>query len=706
MTRTNHTGLGSAVEVTEPRAEPAEPLGSPAGEPEAWSLDDAAQTYGFDAWGKDEFVVGPRGTVLVTPDGAGDGRGVLEDSAAVSRSIDLAEVMAGLRERGIAAPVLVRFPDLLDRRMRAIRAAFDAAREEEQYTGGYSCVYPIKVNQQRHWVETLRETAKPLGFGLEAGSKAELLAVIALTENCGPMPVVCNGFKDDEYIETVILAHTLGRHITPVIESLSELDLLLRHAKNYGVRPRVGVRIKPFAPGAGRWSESSGERSKFGLHASEVLTALEILKANGMEDRLRMVHCHAGSQICDIKKVKSVVIELARVYCELRRLGAGVDTIDVGGGLAIDYDGSRSDWANSTNYSLSEYARDVVYRIKQVCDEADQPHPDIITESGRALAASSSVLVFDVVGRTRFRGDPDMHAISGLLSEAEERAEDVPQPIRDLVQTWEDLRGWDPNSERRFSLAEAYHDANQGREEAVSLFNLGYLSLPMRAAAERLFWAINKRVLRLAEETADPALDDELVGMTRRLSDIYFCNFSLFQSLPDSWAIDQLFPIAPIQRLNERPARPAILTDITCDSDGTIDRFTTSINTRDFNPVLPLHDLDPAGASAGEPYYLAVFLVGAYQEVLGDLHNLFGDTHAVHVKLDDEAGWRIEEVIEGDTVREVLEYVQYKPDELKQAVRREVERAVRQGSLTVAQSRSLMRFYESGLEGYTYLEQD
>ena len=649
--------------------------------------------YGFEGWGGGYFRVGASGHVVVTPRGHRD----------PSASIDLHDVVEGLSERGLHTPVLIRFTDVLESRMRDLKDAFDKAIRDESYEGSYACVYPIKVNQQRQFVEELRERASSLGFGLEAGSKPELMAVLALTAGVEDMPIVCNGFKDDEYIETVILAHKLGRHITPVVESFAELDLILKHAAEYGVRPRIGVRMKPSLPGAGRWAESGGERSKFGLHAPELLLALEKLDAAGMSDCLRLVHFHVGSQMCDIGQIKNTVNELARVYCELRRLGAtGLDTIDIGGGLGVDYDGSNSTWASSVNYTLDEYALDVVYRVRAACDDEKQPHPNIISESGRALSAHSSVLVFDVVGRTRFSRDPDVAWIDRIIASEEGAGIEVPQPIDDLRHAWETIRDTVSIEDKR--ALDAYHDALQAREESRTLFNLGYLSLPLRAVSDRLYWAIGRKVLALTEGIEDGGLPDQIDGLAEQLSDICFCNFSLFQSLPDSWAIEQIFPIAPIHRLDEKPTRRAILADITCDSDGQINRFGCT-DQRMYKPTLEVHEAEEEGDGDGRPYRIGIFLVGAYQEVLGDLHNLFGDTHAVHVSLDEQAGWSIDDVVEGDTVREVLGYVQYDADAMRRAIRKEAEKAVRAGEMTVAQSRNLLRFYEQGLEGYTYLEE-
>ncbi len=657
-----------------------------------WSAADSAELYGLNAWARGYVRAAANGHLMITPRGD-------EDPTA---AIDLADLMDGLRQRGLGTPVLLRFTDILSNRMNRIKKAFDKAISENEFKGGYSCVYPIKVNQQRQVVEELRDLAEPLGFGLEAGSKPELLAVLAITEGKPNMPVICNGFKDDEYVETVILAHKLGRNIIPVVEAFHELELILKHAGRYGVRPKIGVRVKPAATGVGRWAESGGERSKFGLHVPEVLTALDHLKSRGMADCLKLVHFHVGSQLCDIRQVKNAVSELARIYSELRRLGAGLEYIDIGGGLAVDYDGSNSTWASSMNYSLDEYAGDVVYRIKQACEDSGQPHPTIISESGRAMVAHSSVLVMDVLGRTRFRSDPDVPWVRRMLAAETAAGNDSPQPVLDLLDAWERLSQVDDMEDR--AAAEAYHDALQARDEALQLFGLGYLSLPMRAAAERLYWAIGRKVLAITADSDAGGLPDQIEGLPRQLSDIYFGNFSLFQSLPDSWAIDQIFPIVPIQRLHEEPKRRAILADITCDSDGQVDKFACT-DQRNYKPTLELHELrlNPDG-SVADPYMLAIFLVGAYQEVLGDLHNLFGDTHAVHVSLDEQTGWRIDEIIEGDTVREVLSYVQYDVDDLRKAMRRETERAVRSGRMSIPESQNLLRFYESGLEGYTYLE--
>jgi len=646
-----------------------------------WTIEEAAKLYGLLDWGKGYVGVNEAGNVTVMP------------TKDPTRQIDLAEVIGGLRERGIHTPVLLRFNDILEHRLREIRKSFDDAITEQQYTGGYCCVYPIKVNQQRHICEQVANLAVQLQFGLEAGSKPELLAVLGLSAVAGGpgvngMPIICNGFKDSEFIETVILATKLGRNIIPVVEKFSELELIVKHAKAYGVRPRIGLRVKLSSKGAGRWESSAGVRSKFGLFISEVITAVEYLRKHEMLDCLNLLHCHVGSQLFDIRVLKNAINELTHIYCELSKMGAGLTMLDIGGGMGVDYDGSQSAWHSSINYTVQEYAADVVYRIKAVCDDAKVKHPTILTESGRAMVAYGSVLVMDVLGTSRFEADPDMPAIEAAMKAEQE----VPQPMLDLLDTYVNLT--DRN------LVEAFHDSTQARDEAMSLFSLGYISLQMRAAAERLFWAIGHKILERASKKSE--LPDEFESLPESLSDIYFCNFSLFQSMPDSWAIDQLFPIVPIHRLNEQPTRHGVLSDITCDSDGKIDHF---VDKRIDKRTLELHEVKnlPGDEIGVEPYYLGVFLLGAYQEILGDLHNLLGDTHAVHISLG-ETGWEIDEVIDGDTVEEVLQYVQYDIADMKRAMRLDIEAACRQNRLTLAEGKSLMKYYDDGLEGYTYLE--
>ena len=642
---------------------------SPAG---SWKVEDSLDLYGVNAWGNGYFGINAAGHVVVRPDQTNE------------HEIDLLEVIQGLAARDLTTPVVVRFSDILRHRLKRLHDAFATAIAENDYKNRYCAVYPIKVNQQRLVVEEVYGYGREFGFGLEVGSKPELLAVMAMTEGESERMIICNGFKDDAYIEAVILAAKLGRMIIPVVENFSELHLILKHARKYEVRPRIGVRVKLASEGAGRWRESAGEKSKFGLFVTEILELFRTLKEQGMEDCLQLVHCHPGSQLQDIRRVKDAVNELAHVYAELKLMGAGLKYIDIGGGLGVDYDGSRTNYESSMNYSIAEYASDVVYRIGSVCNARGVEHPVIVSESGRAIAAHHSLLVFDVLGCSML----DKFRVSGQLEQEVQAGERVPQPVQDLVDTYRSM------SERR--LVECYHDAQQAREQALQMFNLGYLSLESRGLVERLYWATCARIRDMCRRRE--SVPEELEGLEAVLSDIYFCNMSIFQSLPDSWAIDQVFPIMPVHRLDECPTRNAVLADITCDSDGKIDYFASARETK---RTLELHELRD-----GEPYYLAAFLVGAYQETLGDLHNLFGDTHVVHIKLHEEGGWWIEETVKGDTAAEVLRYMRYDVDRLLPQLARDCERAVREGRLSLAESQALRRFYDAELNGYTYLEPD
>jgi len=630
---------------------------------EKWKTQDAIETYGIRHWGKGYFGINSHGHVTVHPTKRED------------QAIDLKNLVDELQARGIQLPILLRFTDILRHRVGDIYEAFKSAMQEFDYKGTYCCVYPIKVNQQRHVVEEILDFGKPFNFGLEAGSKPELLAVLALT-NGMETPIICNGFKDDEFIQMTMLARKIGKNVIPVVEKFTELELIVKFAQESKVRPVIGVRVKLATRGAGRWKYSAGFRSKFGLTLTEVLEAYEYLKARGMEDCLQLVHFHLGSQITNIRSIKNALTEIGRVYAELVRVGAAMKYVDVGGGLGVDYDGSQTDFASSVNYTLQEYANDVVFRIKSVCDEVGIPHPTIISESGRAVVAYHSLLVFDVLGTSNF----------DRYQAPTEIPADAPQPIVDLFGIHRDLS--------KKNCIESYHDAVQAVDESLNLFNLGFLSIELRALAERLFWAVSLKLQRIVAELE--YIPEELTGLQTMLSDTYFCNFSIFQSMPDSWAINQLFPIMPIHRLNEAPTRRAVLGDITCDSDGKIDQF---IDLRDVRNTLELHPFN------GQPYYLGGFLLGAYQEILGDLHNLFGDTNAVHISLDDSGAVNLDTVIKGDTVREVLHYVQYSADEMLAMMRKDVERAVRGGMVSLEESRQFLRFYETGLEGYTYLEE-
>jgi arginine decarboxylase len=629
---------------------------------ERWTVTDATELYDVARWGQGYFSIGANGNVWVHP---------TKDS---TRSIDLKQLVDTLVLRGIPLPVLVRFGELLQHRLSELHGAFTDAIRDHNYQGKYSLVYPIKVNQQRQVIEEVVRYGKQYEYGLEAGSKPELLAVLAIADN--NTPIICNGFKDDEYIEMVMLARKIGRNITPVVEKYTELDLILKHSQRVGVRPVIGLRIKLASRGSGRWKSSGGYRSKFGLTVTEAIRALDQLKALGMEDTLQLLHFHLGSQITNIRQIKAAVTEGARIYADLKKNGAGLRILDVGGGLGIDYDGSQTDFESSVNYTLQEYANDVVYHIQQVCDESEVPHPNIVSESGRAVAAYHSVLVFNVLG------------VSGFGEQVEAPAEsqnDFEQPIADLIETHKGLS--------MKNVLEAFHDAQQALDSALNLFSLGYLPLAQRSMAENLYWSICRRIQRLVAEMDERP--EELENLDAQLSDTYFCNFSLFQSMPDSWAVKQLFPIMPIHRLEQSPSRHAVLGDISCDSDGKVDLF---IDRRDVKKTLPLHTFN------GDPYYLGTFLVGAYQEILGDMHNLFGDTNAVHVSLNDAGEVELDTVVRGDTVAEVLDYVQFNARTLLDMFRRDIERAVREGRIGYEESGRLLKFYEEGLYGYTYLE--
>jgi len=629
---------------------------------EKWKTQESSDLYNVPGWGKGYFSVGGNGHLLVHPD------------KNPVRSIDLFDLIGQLKTRGINSPVLLRFPGILEHRLGDIYEAFRAAISESGYKGRYHCVYPVKVNQQCHVVNEYMEFGRKYKFGLEAGSKPELLAVIALVDD-NETPILCNGFKDAEFIEAVILAAKMGKNIIPIVEKFSEFKLIAKFARRHGVRPRIGVRVKLVSRGVGRWESSAGVRSKFGLSIPELLRGLEYLRQNEMQDCLKLLHFHMGSQVSNIRNIKSAISEAARIYCELVKAGAGMEYLDVGGGLGVDYDGSQTNFESSVNYTLAEYANDVIFRIMTVCDEADVPHPIVMSESGRAVISYHSMLVFNVLGssgpeRMEVKSPPD---------------EEAPQPLHDL---------WEVSSNLgQKNFLESYHDAVQAREEAINLFNLGYLSLERRAYAESLFWTLCEDVRKLLNGAAH--VPEDLENLDEMLADTYFCNFSVFQSIPDSWAIRQLFPVMPIHRLEEMPTRKAVIADITCDSDGKIDAF---IDLRDVKKTLELHPYN------GKDYYLGLFLIGAYQEILGDLHNLFGDTHAVHVSLDDDGEINLDHVVSGDTVSEVLSYVQYDPKELAGRVRRDVEKAVREKRMELEESAQLMRFYVTSLNGYTYLE--
>jgi len=629
--------------------------------------------YNVPGWGKGFFSVNPRGHVQVHPGGP--------DTAA----IDLKALVDEVEERGIGLPLLLRFSEIVGARVRHLNEAFGRAIEEYDYRGTYRGVYPIKVNQDRYLVERLMEYGRPYHLGLEAGSKPELLAVMAMCEDPEAI-IVCNGYKDEEYVETALLACKLGRRVILVAEKPSELRLIARLAAKTGVRPHIGARAKLATRSAGYWQDSGGERSKFGLSARDLVEAVDYLRGEGLLDCFELLHFHIGSQIPTIRSVKDALREAARVYVDLVGMGAPLGYLDVGGGLGVDYDGSESDFPSSLNYSLQEYANDIVYGVKEVCDPAGVAHPILVSESGRALVAHHAVLVLDTL-------DVAEPQVGELPAEPPEGCE---LPLRQLFDTHREI-GEVGADGRRSSLLESYHDATAYRDDCLALFHLGHLSLTERALADDLYRASCLEIWRRAGEL--PQMPEELASLGHVLADIYFLNFSVFQSVPDSWAIDQLFPVVPIHRLDEEPTRRAILADITCDSDGKIDRF---IDPGDVKPVLELHPFN------GEPYRLGIFLVGAYQEILGDLHNLFGDTNTVSVSLDpdDESGYHVDDVVEGDTVTDVLRYVHYSRKELMAKVRGAAEAAVKARRMTLSESKHLLRMYDDGLAGYTYLESE
>jgi arginine decarboxylase len=647
----------SSTPATRPR--PRSTAESESDEP-SWTLDDARDLYNIDGWGVGYFKVNEAGHVAVHP------------SRDPDRGLDLFEIAMDLEAQGVVLPLLLRFPDILRTRIETLTTRFARAMKEFEYDGGYTLVYPIKVNQQRHVVEELVQYGDAHGVGLEVGSKPELQAVLALTDSAEHL-IVCNGYKDEEYLYLALMGQKLGHEVLIVIEKLSEVDLLLKVADELGVQPTAGVRVKLTAAGAGRWSDTAGDKSKFGLSALELMRVVEKLRKAERTDILTMLHFHLGSQIPDVRNIKHAMTEVARYYVELRKLGLGITHVDVGGGLGVDYDGSLSASQASVNYSIQEYANDIVYALAEACRENELPHPHIISESGRALTAHHSLLLVNVIDlETQTVRAPD------------QVPEEMHTLVHELAATLESV------TER--SLREVYHDASYARVQMRSLFNTGVLSLPERALSERLHLAIMNRVAELAHRDPDE-YDDILPELEAILIDRYFCNFSLFQSLPDSWAIDQLFPIMPVHRLDEEPTRRGTLQDVTCDSDGKIEQF---VGAGSPEPSLPLHTL-----RAEEPYILGIFLTGAYQEILGDLHNLFGDTNAVHLHLAEGKGYEVTHIVHGDTVTEVLDYVQFDTQTLIKNFRRKVQNAE---GLTRNEANSFVADYIAGLAGYTYLE--
>jgi arginine decarboxylase len=629
-----------------------------------WRIEDSEELYNVSGWGNPYFGINEKGHLEVSP----------RKNAA---KVDLKEVMDELQLRDVAAPVLLRFPDILDRRIETIYNCFQQASKEYDYTAKNYIIYPIKVNQIRPVVEEIINYGQKFNLGLEAGSKPELHAVMAVNSDPESL-IICNGYKDEAYIELALLAQKMGRRIFLVVEKLNELRLITTIAKRLKVRPTIGIRIKLASSGSGKWEESGGDASKFGLTSSELLEALHFLDEQDMRDCMKLIHFHIGSQINKIRRIKTALREASQFYVQIRQMGFPIDFVDIGGGLGVDYDGTRSSNSESSvNYTIQEYVNDSIYTLVDASNKNNIPHPNIITESGRSLTAHHSVLVMEALETASL---PTVNA----EFEPEEGAHDL---VKELYQIWDTL--CQPR------VLEAWHDAQQIREEALDLFSHGIVDLKTRARIEQLYWSIAQEVNQIAQHMKHAP--DELRGLGKLLADKYFCNFSLFQSLPDSWAIDQLFPIVPIQRLDERPVNRATLQDITCDSDGKIANF---IATKNISSILPVH-----GLKENEPYYLGVFLVGAYQEILGDMHNLFGDTNAVHITVDQE-NYRINQVIDGETVEDVLEYVQYNPKRLVRRLETWVTRSVKEGRISLKEGKEFLSNYRSGLYGYTYLEKE
>ena len=625
-----------------------------------WSATASAELYGIEGWGSGFFGVSEQGHVEVL-------------SEVAPGSVDLRKLVDDLEGRGLRTPLLLRFSDVLAGRMQRIMGVFQEAIRHYGYRGRHRGVYPIKVNQQHQVVDEVVDFGRAYGFGLEVGSKPELLIALAVLDTPDAY-LICNGFKDRAYIELALLGQQLGRNPVLVIDRRSELQAVIDTAGALGVRPRLGLRARLQSEGAGHWEGSTGDRSKFGLSAAEMVAAVEELRELEMLECLELLHFHIGSQINDIRAHKEAFAEGSRIFVGLHALGARPHVVDVGGGLAVDYDGSQKTFQSSKNYTMQEYANDVVSFLQEACDEARVEHPDIITEAGRALVAHHALLVFDVL-------DVDEVPTESL---AEPVAESDPKLLRDFAGVLSDLR------EENFQ--EVWHDALQLKEEAGNLFSLGYLDLEGRARAERLFWCCCARIqaiLRGLSETPE-----EFEDIERVMADTYYGNLSIFQSAPDHWAVQQLFPVMPIHRLDEEPTRRGVFADLTCDSDGKIDRF---VGQREARNVLELHPF------TGEPYYVGLFLVGAYQEILGDLHNLFGDTDTVHVRFRGEGNYSLEHVVEGDRVEDVLKYVQYDRKALGEQVRRTTERALGEGRMSIEEATRLRARYAQGLEESTYL---
>ncbi|MDH5457838.1 MAG: biosynthetic arginine decarboxylase [Nitrospinota bacterium] len=627
-----------------------------------WTVEKSLELYNIEGWGAGYFGINAEGHMVVRPDKSSQ------------HSIDLKRLVDDIHLKGYSLPVLIRFSDILKSSIAGLAKAFQKASKENNYTGTYRGVYPIKVNQQRQVVEEIVKFGRPYNIGLEAGSKPELHAILAIMDNPEAL-LICNGYKDEAFIRLALMGQKLGKKVFIVVERLSELKTIVRVSKELDIRPNIGLRIKLVSAGSGRWASSGGEYSKFGLSPIELVEALEIAEQENIKDCIRLIHFHLGSQITNIRRIKTSLKEVCRYYAELMQQGCNIEHIDVGGGLGVDYDGSRSTFASSANYTVQEYANDVVYHLYEICEQENLPHPNIISESGRALTAYHSMLVFNVLDVASF---PDLdHDLS--------IGEEAPTVVQDLHYVWKQASNK--------NIIESWHDATDLKDQAQNQFFLGLISLKDRAQADQLYWGICRKIQDMAARLK--YMPDELKNLPQKMADKYFCNFSVFQSVPDSWAIDQVFPIAPIQRLHQEPTRQGTLMDLTCDSDGKIDGFIGNHNTE---PTLPLHPVHP-----DDPYRIGIFLTGAYQEILGDLHNLFGDTNTVHISMNEDGSLNYEQIIEGENVADVLDYVSFRADELAGRMAGFLIHSVRDGNISQDEADRFLTLYKEGLAGYTYL---
>lgn len=625
-----------------------------------WSIEDSNEIYNISGWGASYFGINEKGSVYVSPRQNG-------------RKIDLKEIIDELTLRDVSMPVLLRFPDILDDRIETLVRSFNRSAEEYEFNGKYYAIYPIKVNQSRPVVEEILRYGTKFNIGLEAGSKPELQAILALSSNPDAL-IVCNGYKDETFLELALLARKMGKNVIIVVEKLNELKLIAKISKKLKIEPAIGIRVKLSTSGSGKWEDSGGDYSKFGLNTVELIEAIEFSRKNGLMDNIVLVHFHIGSQVTNIRKIKNAIREASQFYVQLAKNGCNIQFVDIGGGLGVDYDGSRSTNPSSINYSVQEYLNDAIFALQEAADKHGLPHPNLITESGRSLTAHHSVLVFDVLEKTT---QPSWNYSNKVTEEDHPHVQELYNILESITPT---------------KMLESWHDAQQIREETIDMFSLGLIDLKTRATIESLFWSVAREVNDLTKNLKH--IPDELKQLPKMLSDKYFCNFSLFQSLPDSWAIDQIFPIMPIHRLNEAPKRNVSLHDITCDSDGKIDNFIWQGNFHHFLPLPEVTDENPL--------YIGVFLIGAYQEILGDLHNLFGDTNAAHIVLTED-GYEIQKIIDGETVADVLDYVQYQPKKLVKDMEQWVSMAMKQGKITPEEGKQFLMLYRSGLYGYTYL---